>query len=265
MRLLLLALAGTLACSAPAWAQSSAQDALASATNPAERAGILAQIFVDNPNDFVFILQDELRQRGFRSDAPTGRFTIDTIRQLNVFCGEAGIADICRRGPLTPAGATAVATALYAETSETGSGAPSIEPTSDTPAAAQAGTAIVFGPVSVQADAAIWTWAGMDLAGSPAMATSAVDLRRAGIYAPAAKQWLRGPGNYAPVDGSYSIDFTAPADGAVRIYPLRGRNDQSWLYTLVDGLEAGADYTASWHLNVDGDTYAVTDLTVTRR
>lgn len=269
MRALLLTLAGIVCCASPALAQSPAEDVLAAA-EPEERATLLAEIFADDPNSFVHVLQSELRERGFRSTAPNGQFTIGTIRELNAFCAEAGIARVCALGPLTPTGVAALADALYASMPAVAVPTPPPPaPQPEPPVAQDDGSdpGFAFGPVAVEADRSIWTWHGMDLAGSPAIATSPVDLRRTGIYDPVALQWLLGPANYEPAaDGTYSLDFTTPATaGPVRLYPLRGRDNQRWLYTIVDGLEAGADYTVHWHVAIDGDAYTVTDLTVTAR
>ncbi|KRA45704.1 hypothetical protein [Devosia sp. Root635] len=270
MRALLPILAAIACCAGPALAQSPAEQALAAAATPGERATLLAEIFADDPNSFVHVLQGELRQRGFRSAAPNGQFTIATIRELNAFCAEAGIAKICALGPLTPTGVAALAEALYASMPAVAEPAPPPpaprpEPPADDDDGSEPGFA--FGPVAVEADRSVWTWNGMELAGSPAIATSPVDLRRTGIYDPVALQWLLGPANYAPeADGTYSLDFTTPvAGGPVRLYPLRGRDNRRWLYTVVEGLEAGADYTVHWHVAIDGDAYTVTDLTVVAR
>ena len=266
MRLLLLTFAGILAGAIPALAQDPLAG-LAAASTPAERAGLLAEIFADDPNSFVFALQDELRERGFRTSAPNGQFTIETIRQLNAFCAEAGIADICARGPLVPAGVAAIAEALYADTPALAAAQAAAPAASPTEPVASNEPDVVFGPVAVEADRASWIWSGMELAGTPTLVSGPVDLRRTGIYDPSGSQWLLGPADYEPAaDGSYSLDFTAPvAGGPVRIYPLRGRDDQRWLYTVVEGLTPGADYTASWTVAMDGDAYAVTDLTVAAR
>jgi hypothetical protein len=80
-----------------------------------------------------------LRERGFRSNPPNGLFTIDTIRELNAFCAQAGIADTCLRSPLAPKGVAAIARAFYAVTPSTKAAqpavtlAPSRRPTSPSP------------------------------------------------------------------------------------------------------------------------------------
>lgn len=277
MRIGFFTLVSLLGAAMPALAQSSAENAqaiLAAASLPEERAAILSGIFADDPNTFINILQAELRERGFRSSPPNGLFTIDTIRELNAFCAQAGIADTCLRGPLVPEGVAAIAGALYAQTPSTAVAQPATSPAPESegetaePAGIDdnSGAAIAFGPIDLEADRAIWTWSGLQLSGAPPAVTATVDPRRTGVYDPGAKTWLLGPLDYEPAaDGRYGLDFTTPAEGGpVRIYPLRGRDDQSWLYVVVDGLEPATAYSASWTLSMNENSYHVNDLTVTR-
>ena len=247
MRVLVSTLACILGSAIGVVAQSPADDAQAhlAAAAAEEKASIMAEIFANNANSFVYILQSELRGRGFRLNEPTGQFTMDTIRELNAFCVEAYIIEISMRSPLAPDSVVAIAEALYAsetvalaEVSPPDFAPPSSENsgamTSDYTDFSEASKAdstisqrivagadphasVAFGPISLDADSARWIWSGIELAGTPTAAITSVDMRRAGVYDPTGDKWLLGPTDYyASEDGSASVQFKSPAEGGAR-------------------------------------------------
>ena len=63
---------------------------------------------------FVYLLQHELGDLGYSAGRPTGTFGNATLRATLAFCGDHGIFDICRHGPLTAAASVAIIEALAA-------------------------------------------------------------------------------------------------------------------------------------------------------
>jgi hypothetical protein len=282
-----------------------ALDDVMSVSTPAERAQKLTDIYVQSPNGFVYVLQTELRNQGFRAAQPNGLFTSSTIREMTAFCEQAGIAATCALGPLTDDRVPVLAKALFATTdadapdatrestpankrspesaeeispsepaAPAGSGSasskkalpdPAETPTANKAFAPAPAATTVFGPVAIDTSSITWITAGASVAGTMVMDADNTDLRRAGIYDVDGQTWIDGPRDYEPdANDNVSISFQTPdSGGPVRIYPLRGRDNQSWLYTAVPGLKAATPHTASWHVFIDGDQYTVTDLTVT--
>lgn len=124
--------------------------------------------------------------------------------------------------------------------------------------------AVIFGPANLSDHSWDVGGDGVALDTTTGFIRSSGDLLRAGIYDPNSARWIVGPENYAPsADGFFSVSFKAPVNGyAVRIYPLRGTNDESWAYLVVDGLIPGEEYRANWTVERNDDQYRIINLEV---
>lgn len=259
------------------------------AVPPAERAAAMVRLYDDSPNGFVYALQSELRARGLDGFALNGLFDRATINALAQFCGDVGIVDICRRGPLSLEGAQAIAGTLFGENQtdmavEDPAPEPAItitsasemsvgklkdteEATESVPARRESDTVLVAQvPSGISDDRTIWHWNNVEIQAATGNVISDINLLRNAVYDPVAERWLKAPTDFEPnADGIVSIEFVAGESGTVRIYPLRGRDSPSWVYTVVDGLEAGRSYLASWTVSVQGTAYTVTGLKLEAR
>lgn len=112
--ILTIALTGS-AASQDASRWQRAIDALPSPVT-AERLGSLA---ADDPNAYVYYLQNFLGDRGLFKGAADGLLTSATIAALLSYCRERSIGSICATGPLLPEAIAAVARAIAEEPTPT--------------------------------------------------------------------------------------------------------------------------------------------------
>lgn len=92
-----------------------------------------------------------------------------------------------------------------------------------------------------------------------------INLLRTAVLDSQSSEWLVGPEDYElDKDGMHEVTFTLPANSVeARVYPLRGRSDQSWVYTVLKDLKGGGTYTVKWRVTQDGELYNLTDFAVT--
>lgn len=76
--------------------------AAASADLAASGAPSLDAVLAENPNLYVYVVQEHLRSEGLRDTPANGVLNGATLRQMMQYCDDEGIGDICRRGPLLP-------------------------------------------------------------------------------------------------------------------------------------------------------------------
>lgn len=66
-----------------------------------------------NPNAYVYVIQDRLKNAELYKGRMSGMLTSDTIRAINALCRQGENADNCGLGPMSPVVARQIADALF--------------------------------------------------------------------------------------------------------------------------------------------------------
>lgn len=180
----------------------------------------LLSLLPGDPNGFVSGVQEKLASGGLYSGKVTGTLTKATIRAINAACRDAGVLAACQSGPLSPAGAVAVVTAV----SKLAQGGTKVAAPADEPAPAS------------PAEPATGEAAG------PATSIATTD-------------WKSRNGNGLTItptvlDGSvvFAIEGTAEGRGTVNIYAsdqVPSAPGEAWVYTVDAALTSSAAGTAT--------------------
>jgi hypothetical protein len=121
----------------------------------------------------------------------------------------------------------------------------------------------VAGPIDLSTPG--WVIYGATLVdGTPPSVKSEISLLRAAVYDPEAKVWLAGPSDYEiTATGRQELAFaTGSNTRAIRIYPLRGRDNARWVYLRLDGFEPSTNYIFEWSVSENNEAYTVSNITV---
>ncbi|WP_341486790.1 SEL1-like repeat protein [Pararhizobium sp. A13] len=83
-----------------------------SAAPPVIQSSTISRLRASNPNAYVYVVQDRLKQRGLYSGPLNGMLTRSTIQALNKLCQKSPATNRCDRGPLNSAAANLVSVLL---------------------------------------------------------------------------------------------------------------------------------------------------------
>lgn len=83
------------------------------ALRPNNAISLATRLFDVSQNGYVYLLQNQLQQRGLFDGTISGTLNQPTISALNTFCDDSGIREECSKGPLDRGVATTILRAMF--------------------------------------------------------------------------------------------------------------------------------------------------------